>query len=96
MDLDPGDRARLQRIESGLMADDPALVQQFRSWSPWSGRGPLPTGWSAVPLWALCVFLVAFCTWAVSPVLGVLVAAIGGIVWAWVHGARRARAARRR
>ena len=96
MDLDAGDRARLQRIESGLMDDDPALVQQFRSWSPPSGRVPPGPGWSVVPLWALCVFFVALCTWAVSPVLGALVVAIGGIVWSWVWCAGRAAAARRR
>lgn len=88
MALDAEDRARLQGIESGLTQDDPVLVQQFRAWRPSSGGRPLLPGWSVVPLWALLVFLVAFCTWLVSPVFGVLVVVVGG---ASVLRARRVR-----
>lgn len=88
--LDAGDRARLQRIESGLKRDDPGLAQQFRSWRPSSGGGPLLPGWSAAPEWMLIVFVVASCTWAVSPVLGVLVAVVAGVGRLLARAGRRA------
>jgi hypothetical protein len=94
--LDAGDRARLQGIESGLLKDDPALVQRFRTWGLSSGPRPLLPGWSVVPGWALLVFLVASCTWAVSPVLGVLVVAVGGILWLRARAVSKASAPRRR
>jgi hypothetical protein len=75
--LDAGDRARLQGIESGLIRDDPGLAKKFWSWTPSSGPRPLLPGWSVVPPWALLVFLVAICTWMVSPMLGVLVVIAG-------------------
>ena len=93
MALDAGDRARLERIESGLTHDDPALVQQFRSWRPSSGQRPLLPGWSVVPGWAGLVFLVAFCTWMVSPVLGVLLVVVGAVARLWARSARRVDAA---
>jgi hypothetical protein len=77
--LDAGDRARLREIESRLIHDDPGLARKFWSWRPSSGPRPLLPGWSVVPPWALLVFLVAACTWMVSPVLGALVVVAGGI-----------------
>jgi hypothetical protein len=94
--LDAGDRARLQGIESGLIQDDPMLVRRFRTWRPSSGPRPLLPGWCVVPGWALLVFLVASCTWAVSPVLGVLVVAVGAIVRLRARVASKAAAPRRR
>lgn len=90
MALDAGDRARLQRIESGLTRDDPGLAQQFRSWRPPSGGRPLVPGWSVAPEWMLLVFVVATCTWAVSPVLGVLVALVAGVGRLLSRAGRRA------
>jgi Protein of unknown function (DUF3040) len=96
MALDAEDLARLRRIESGLTRADPSLAQQFQAWQPSSdGRALLP-GWSAIPPWVLFVFIVAFCTWMVSPVLGVLVVVAGGIARQWARGARPAAAPRRR
>jgi len=86
--LDASDRARLRGIESGLTQDDPVLVKKFRSWRPPSGPRPLLPGWSVAPRWMLLVFLVAACTWIVSPVLGALVIVVCGI------GRLRARSAR--
>jgi hypothetical protein len=94
--LDAGDRARLRGIESGLIQDDPVLVQQFRTWRPVSGPRPLLPGWSVVPGWALLVFVVASCTWTVSPVLGALVVLVGGIARLYARGARKAAAPPRR
>lgn len=78
MALDAGDRARLREIESGLIRDDPGLAKKFWTWRPSAG-GPQPflPGWSVVPPWALLVFVVAICTWMVSPMLGVLVVLAG-------------------
>jgi len=90
MALDAEDLARLRRIESGLSRDDPALAQQFQAWEPSSGGRALLPGWSAVPTWVLFVFVVAFCTWMVSPVLGVLVVVLGGAGWLLARGKRRA------
>ena len=94
MALDAEDRARLQRIESGLTNDDPALVRQFRSWRPSSGERPLSPGWSVVPRWVLLVFLVAFCGWVLSPGIGVLVALVAGARLLLVRAARRPAAPR--
>ena len=96
MALDAEDLARLQRIESGLTNDDPALVRQFRSWRPSSGERPLLPGWSVVPRWVLLVFLVAFFGWVLSPGFGLLVAVIGGGSRLLARAARRPAAPRAR
>ena len=95
MALNAEDQARLQRIESSLACTDPALARRFRSWRPPSGQRPTLPGWSAVPGWAMAVFLVGFTWWVLSPVVGVLV--VIGFAAFWVHqrAAARARPARR-
>ena len=85
MALDAGDLARLQRIEAVLAHDDPALVEQLRSWRP----SPLAPGWSVVPLWASLAFLVGFSSWMLSPFVGLTVVVVAGTAWLYVRAARR-------
>jgi Protein of unknown function (DUF3040) len=74
--LDAGDRARLMRIEAELAAADPALARRFRRWKSSGGHEVVAPGWSAVPGWALVVFLVGFTTWMVAPAVGSAVAVV--------------------
>ena len=89
MDLGSGDRARLREIEAELTETDPDLataLESFRS----DGGPPTPRGWSAVPAWAIVVFLAGFVTWMMTPILGIPVAVIG-TVWLVVdHLSRQA------
>jgi hypothetical protein len=78
--LDPGELARLTRIEMELAGADPTLADRFRRWEPSSGPGLRP-GWSAAPMWMVLVFLVAFASWVVAPAVGVAVAVVAGC-WA--------------
>lgn len=76
MSLDAGDQARLMRIEAELAAADPALARRFRRWKSSGGHEVVGPGWSAVPGWALMVFLVGFTTWMVAPAVGSAVAVV--------------------
>jgi len=77
------DRARLQRIETELVASDPGFAEAFRSWLP-SGSGSSPSGPAhdeTVPLWVGITFLVAFTVWLLGPLLGIL---LGLAAFWWV------------
>lgn len=80
MAREAGDPARLRRIEDELERADPELAETFRRWQP-RGSGFTARGWSAVPLWMVFVFLVAFATWTMAPLLGVLAATAGLVCW---------------
>jgi len=87
--LDPGERARLTRIETELTDADPTLAERFRRWEPATGPELRPD-WSVAPTWMMLVFLVAFASWVVAPAVGALVAVVSGC-WALrrTHGSRR-------
>ena len=94
MSVGAGDGSRLRRIEDELLRDDPSFVARFRSWGPADGPGVLP-GWSVLPRWIAVIFLVGLTTWLLSPVLGTVVAAVGGLWWLRKRAAARAGAVRR-
>jgi len=71
MSVGAGDEARLRRIESELVQDDPSFVARFRSFPPADGPGVLP-GWSVVPPRVAMAFLVGLATWMLTPVIGAI------------------------
>jgi Protein of unknown function (DUF3040) len=76
--LDPGDRARLTRIESELADADPDLAKRLRGWRASADPAAVQPGWSVAPPWMIVVFLVAFGSWVVTPAIGGVIAVTAG------------------
>jgi hypothetical protein len=90
MALDAADRARLKRIETGLVEADPVLAEMFRRWRPSTVPGVVRPGWTVVPGWMLVVFVFAFVMWVVGPVPSGMIA-VAGCCWAVLRGVRHLR-----
>ena len=80
MTLGPRERRRLNEIETMLTGADPQLADAFHRWwlPPEPGGGP--DGVTEVSPWVGMTLLVAFASWIVGPVVGLLTA-IAGLAW---------------